>query len=105
VHADAVAERLNNASYDKCGQWRQSCLKTGGSWVPAPPFSCVKDLKPRPPRPPALQNLGVTTPQPPGLTPMSDDDNTAFGGVYLLYSIVYALLYTVYTVYSNRVRR
>jgi hypothetical protein len=49
-------------------QWRQSGLKTGGSWVPVPPLPitiisysfCVKDLKPHPP-----------LPQPPFTTPTS----------------------------------
>jgi hypothetical protein len=35
-----------------------------GSWVPVSSLYCVKDLKTHPPRPP-LQNLGVTTTNPP----------------------------------------
>jgi hypothetical protein len=56
-------------------QWRQSGLKTGGSWVPVPPLYCVKDLKSHPPR---LLNplhdhhfkIWGSRPPTPGLTPV-----------------------------------
>jgi hypothetical protein len=78
THAPHALRLLGLSNCGSRGQWRQSGLKTGGSWVPVPPLYCVKDLKPHPPRPPnplhdpppPLQNLGGHDPQPPGLTPM-----------------------------------
>jgi hypothetical protein len=50
-------------------QWRQSVLKPEGSYLPTP----IQANPPRHPNPlhdSSIQNLGITTLKPPGLTPM-----------------------------------